>query len=143
MLIKDRLAKSKTRILNNSELAKSSGKARKLFTGSAFSMPSWGHQAAALSEQQIKDLEQSALACSGLNPAGRCRTFGLVAAYGVLGTPRAKVIRETIRSWFEIPRTCSDSEISDIRAAWPLARNFMLRNNCRITGVTGIMSNKL
>lgn len=70
LLMKQRLNRSRTRTLKISELAKSFRKAGKLFTGFAFSIAAWCHQAAAISEQQHTDLEQSALACSGLHPAG-------------------------------------------------------------------------
>ena len=34
-------------------------------------MATWGHQAAAISDSKTAELEKDALACSGINPAGR------------------------------------------------------------------------
>ncbi len=38
-------------------------------------------------------LERDALASTGISPAGRCRTLALAVSFGVLGTPRARIIR--------------------------------------------------
>ena len=70
-------------------------------------MATWGHQAAAISDSKTVELEKDALACSGINPAGRCRTLALPTAYGVLGTPRARIYREILRAWFDIIRNSS------------------------------------
>ena len=101
-ILSDRMAKSKARMKKISKLAVLNRRARKLFTGSAFAMATWGHQAAAISDAKMLELERDALSCSGINPAGRCRTIGLVVAYGVQGTLRAGVVRETMRAWFSL-----------------------------------------
>ena len=62
----------------------------------------WGHQAVGLSNFQVLNLERRALACSGIKAAGRCRTIGVVVAYGLLGTPVARVIRETLVAWCDL-----------------------------------------
>ena len=98
-----RLSKTrKFRIKKISRLASVSRNARKLFTGSAYAAATWGHQATALSDSQVIALERDALNCAGIKTSGRCRTMGLLVAYGKLGTPRARIIRETIKSWFEL-----------------------------------------
>ena len=84
--LRARLAKAKKRILKVSRIARISRKARKLFSGSAFSAATWGHQGSALTEHQILTLERDALASSGIKAAGRCRTIALAVCYGVLGT---------------------------------------------------------
>ena len=97
-ILKARFAKSKQRHIKISRLAKIVRKARKLFTGSAFSAATWGHQAAALSEAQLLDVERAALASTGITKEGRCRTIALLVAFGLLGPPRARIIRETLRA---------------------------------------------
>ncbi len=84
-------------------------------------------------------LERDALACTGIE--GRCRTTALIIAYGVQGTPKARLIRETLRSWFEILRLAPTRTIDDIRSAWPKARNTLMSAPSPISSVKGVMSN--
>ena len=125
-LLADRMTRSKFHIKNISQLAKLNRKVRQLFTGSAFLMATWGHQAAAISDSRIIELEKDALACSGINPAERCRTSALPTAYGILGTPRARIYRETLRAWFDIIRNSSVEVHNQIRVAWGKAKEHMI-----------------
>jgi len=104
-------------------------------------MATWGHQAAAFSQAEMLHLERDALASSGISPGGRCRTTALIVAYGVLGTPRARVTRETIRAWFELLRDLGPDEVNDVRDAWIRAKSHMLKHDFNVKGVRGIMSN--
>jgi len=141
-LSKQRLAKSANRIKKISKIAKISRRARRLFTGSAFTMATWGHQAAGLSSSQVIQLERDALSCSGITTAGRCRTTALLVAYGINGTPQARIVRETIRDWFGMLRQAHSvpNMINDIRVAWARAKQHVIDNN-NISCVKGIMSN--
>ena len=112
-----------------------------MFTGSAISVATWGHQACGIAEARIIQLERDALACSGIKPAGRCRLFGLLITYGVLGTPRARLIRDTIRAWIGLLRTLNPEEIIDLRAAWAKAKETLTSCDKPINNVTGILSN--
>ena len=76
----------------------------------------------------LLELEKDTLAGSGINNAGRCRTIALVVGYGVQGTPRARVVRETIRAWCGLHRNSTTQVLNDIRCAWPIARDHMLKN---------------
>ena len=91
-------------------------------------MATLGHQASAVSDSKMFEPERDALACSGVNPAGECRTTALVLGYGVQGTPRARVVRETIRAWCGLHRNSTTQVLNDIRCAWPIARDHMLKN---------------
>ena len=93
-------------------LATINRKARKLFTGSAFAMATWGHQASAISEAKMLGLEREALACSGINPAGRCRTVAFVPGCAQ-GTPRSRVVHEPVRAWFSLLRHSTTQIIND------------------------------
>ena len=97
-LSKARMIKSKYRIKKISNIARLHRGARKLFSGSGFTMATWGHQASGLSELEIKALEADALSCSAIRTPGRCATISLLLAYGQQGTPRAKIVRESIRA---------------------------------------------
>ena len=106
-------------------------------------MATWGHQAAGVSETQLLHLERDAMACSGISTAGRCRAIGLLVAYGVLGTARARIIRETLRDWFGMLRLAESqpNAIENIRSAWAKAKSVLRNNNNNIQSVHGIMSN--
>jgi hypothetical protein len=134
---------STNRFIKITKIAKMTRKAKKLFTGSAFAKATWGHQAFAISEIKMKELEGDALACSGLKPAGRCRTLGLLVSYGMQGTPRARVVRESMRAWIALLANATPSEILNIRVVWPKARDYMLSHKCRINTVARVMSNIL
>ena len=70
-------------------VAKHTRKARKLFTGSGFSVARWGHQSSSLADSSMVELERGARASTGIKPAGRCRTIALVVAVGLEGIPRS------------------------------------------------------
>ena len=91
--------------------------ARKLYSGSAFSAATWGHQSCGLSDSTVLPLERNALSSTGIKPEARCRTIALAVSFGVLGTPRARVIRETINEWCGILHKCEHTLIRDIRSA--------------------------
>jgi len=141
-LLHDRLNKSKSRIMKISKIAKISKKSRKLFSGSAFAVATWGHQAAGIAESRIVQLERDALACSGIKPSGRCRTFALLSTYGVLGTPRARLIRETIRAWINLIKNIDEHLLIDVRAAWAKAKEALSSAvGSKANGIKGILSN--
>ncbi len=119
-LLKNRFTKRKNKITRISKLARISRKAKKLFSGSAFASTTWGHQACGLSSSEVISLERDALSCTGIKPAGRCRAISLAISFGILGTPRARIVRETIRSWFDVLSQSKD-QFSDIRVAWSIA----------------------
>lgn len=73
-----------------SKLVLVSRKARKLFTVSASSAATRGHQASAASDVEMLQLERASLTCTGIKPSGRCRVIALAVAFGVLDIPRAR-----------------------------------------------------
>lgn len=139
-LLSGRTVKSKAGMKKLTKLATASRRARKLFTGSAFAMATWGHKTYAIYGSKMFELERDALACSGIDPAGTCRTTALVVGYGVQGTPRARVVRERVRALFSLFRNSATQVVDDIRRAWPIAREHLLQNACRIHGVKGLLS---
>ena len=88
---------------------------------SSFASSTWGHQGAGLSEQQASHVEADAFVCSGIEPSGRCGVMASMVTDGIHGSPRATIVREAIRAWFEMLRTAPSTEIKDILAAWPKA----------------------
>jgi hypothetical protein len=139
-IINQRFSNSTNRIHRISKLAKISKKARVLFSGSAYSANTFGHQSCGLSDMQTRTLERDALACSGIPRAGRCKTFALAVAYGLLGSPVARIIRETVVAWFSILPQCTPQQIDDLRVAWSHAKNKMLFDH-NVRHIHGIMSN--
>ena len=140
-LIKQRFNKRKHRITNIKNVAKIDRRARKLYTGSGFfSASTWGHQATSLPDQTILQMERDAIACSGITPAGRCRTLGLMVAYGIMGSPKARIVREAITAWFQILKSCDSKTIGDLRVAWNKARD-VIENDKKMKNVHGFMSN--
>ncbi len=142
-LVHKRNIKAKHRIKKIAKIARISRKARKLFSGSAFSAATWGHQASGFSDSRISALESDALACTGINPSGRCRTIALAISYGILGTPRARIIRETVQAWIQLIKKASPDFILDVRVAWSRATNFLHSHPSPITQVRGILSNMI
>jgi hypothetical protein len=141
VLPKRSLTQSKFRIKTIVGIGKISRKARKLHTGSAFAMSSWGHQAAGLSDHQMIEMEGDALSCTGINQSGRCRAIALFVSLGFNGTPRARIVRETVREWLDFLKESSPQAILGIRVAWIKAREHLLDNNCNVSGVRGMMFN--
>jgi hypothetical protein len=87
-------------------------------------------------------LERDALACSGIKPEGRCRTLALVASYGILGTPRARVIRETTIAWFQFLANIKDTAVIDgLRAVWGEVHNHLAKFQNAQAHVRGIINN--
>jgi len=89
---------------------------------------------------QTKSLERDALACSGIPRAGRCKTFALAVAYGLLGSPVARIIRETVAAWFAILPQCTPQQVNDLRVAWSHAKD-KLSFQHSVRHIHGIMSN--
>ncbi len=113
-----------------------------MYNGSAYSASTWGHQAAAISELQIIQLEREALACTGIKPSGRCRAIALLVAFGLNATPRARIIRETIRDYLNILANNSSVCVTNTTGcAWIAAVKKLRENNNSTKYVTGIMSN--
>jgi len=132
--------KSKVRRSHICKLAKISRKARRLFSGSAFAMSTWGHQASAIADTSILNLERDALGSTGIPAPGRCRALALVCAFGVLGTPRARIIRETMSAWFKLVLDLNSVELYNLRCAWGKAK-LAIRGNTCVSQVLGLMSN--
>ncbi len=61
--------------------------------------------------------------------------------FGVLGTPRARIIRETINAWFQLLAGSDSDLINNIRVAWGIAKNLLLSSKSPVTQIKGLMSN--
>ena len=138
-LVKNRFDNRKHKHSMTKRIASISRQARKLYSGSIFSSSTWGHQGSSLSENQMLQLERTALQCTGITEAGRCRAWGLFAAYGVLGSPRARIVRETVRSWFSIIHNIKPTQVKDLRDSWLAAKKQILGYGDKY--IVGIMSN--
>ena len=117
---KQRTLKTKSRITRTIRLSKITKQARKLFSGSVFAASTWGHQSFGISATDVLRIERAAASSAGL-PNGRCRFMTLCAAYGPRGHPYARIIKESIRLWFQTIRAAYNSsnvEREDLRLAW-------------------------
>ena len=124
-----------------SELAIVSRRAKKLFTGSAFSAGTWGHQASAASALRVLQLERASLTCTSIKPYGRCRAIALAIACGVLGTSRARFVREAIRDYFTVFQEIENLDfLNDIKQAWALAED-IVQKDCKVIYVKGLLYN--
>ena len=132
--------KAKNRFSRIASIAKHTRKARKLFTGSGFAAATWGHQGSSLSDSRMVELERHALASTGSKPAGRCRTIALVLAFGLQGTPRSRIVRETMKAWFEVLAQLKPNVIEDLRVAWAKCRD-AIKADPRDINVRGFLSN--
>ena len=141
-LLVSQFRKVSNRISKIKNIAKISRHAKKLFTGSAYASCTWGHQACGVSESAIIQLERDALSSTGISPAGRCRTISLCTAFGVLGTPRARIIRDTFREWFCIVRSFTDvCQIRLLMDAWTSAISSLASTPASCRKVRGLLSN--
>ena len=115
--------------------------AKKLFSGSSFSSQTWGHPASGLGDSQMLALERDALACSGIKAEGRCRTLALVVSYGVLATPRARIIRETLTAYFESLKILMPEQLISLNKAWHTALLHLRSYSRPSEHVRGLISN--
>ena len=65
----------------------------------------------------------------------------MFAAYGVLGSPRARIVRETIRSWLSIIHNIKPTRVKDLGDSWLAAKKQILGFGDKY--IVGIMSNIL
>lgn len=106
------------------KIAKQSRKARVLFSGSAFSANTWGHQPVALPLSVFSSLELNAGKATGILNAGRCRFAALVVAFGPRGHPIARISKELFTSWFQLLQDflCSEFSVALVSSAWNIAK---------------------
>ena len=140
VILDKRLHNVRKRILKIKNLAKISKNAKKLFSGSAYAAATWGHQAAGLVPSQLLRLERQALDATGISAHGRCRLIAVTTVYGLQGTPHARLIRETVNSWFDI-LTDSNVNLHEVAEAWLVAKRFLYKQRNPTHHVSGIMSN--
>ena len=140
VILDKRLHNVRKRILKIKNLAKISKNAKKLFSGSAYVTATWGHQAAGLVLSQLLRLERQALDATGISAHGRCRLIAVTTVYGLQGTPHARLIRETVNSWFDI-LTDSNVNLHEVAEAWLVAKRFLYKQRNPTHYVSGIMSN--
>ena len=124
-----------------SNIARICRKARQLLNGSAFSAPPYGHSGSALSSSEAIQLERDALATIGSKCSGRCRALGLLVTFGVLGTPRARIIRETVRARFKLLGDSTEIETPEIHLARSKAKNKLIQSDGSVRDVHGNLSN--
>ena len=134
-----RLLRVRSRTAKISKIAQVSRNARKLFSGSAFASGTWGHQASGLSVSQTLALERQAVAAAGFPAKGRCRTTSLVIAYGVQGTVKSRLIRETVVAWFSMLKHFKAGESNLLRHAWVEAKRSSKVGDAPV----GLMTNML
>ena len=102
VLLDSRILKNVSKFVKLKQLSAISRNTRKLFSGAGFSSSTWSHPSCGVSRIQLKKIEAGALAATGIPQHGRCTTLALNISYGVLGTPTARIIRETITEWCKV-----------------------------------------
>ncbi len=116
-----RFINSASRRFRAARLAPTFGGARRLFSGSCFSVSTWGHQVAGVPKSRLLQLEQSAARTSGIRANGRCRFFTVCVAYSPRNHPIARILKEVFSVWLqvlaEVIRTSPEWYIR-IRRAW-------------------------
>ena len=85
-------------------------------------------------------IERNALACSGVSPIGRCRLVSLSVIYGPGGTPQARIVKDTIKVWFQV-LALNPVQIDHLNSAWAKARRFLAAQSKPQQHVMSIMSN--
>ena len=64
-------------------------------------------------------VERHAAKSTGIQPAGRCRYTANCLAYGEYGHPKARIIRETFNTFFELrSEMLSNKQEEDLRVGW-------------------------
>ena len=120
------------RVIKTSVFAKIHRSAKKFFSGSCYPAGTWGHQGCGISDSSLVRLERHALSCTGLLSAGRCRLLALVVKYGILGTPKARIIRDIFREWFVVVGSIgSELVLQDTISAWKKARDELYKHLLR------------
>ncbi len=64
-----------------------------------------------------------------------------MVSYGRLGTPRSRIIRETIKSWIELLGMADNTFLKEIGIAWFQVKNRLLNLAAPFKGIVGVMSN--
>jgi hypothetical protein len=144
-LLNTRYRKRVNKNLKIKSIAKITRKARKLYTGSGYSSSTWGHQACGFSDTMIINLERDALNSTGIKQAGRCRAVALIVAFGIQGNPRARLVRETVKAWFELLRMVDSRTMGELKIAWARATDHLqhtyAQNKNVQSNIIGVMSN--
>ena len=113
-----------------------------MFKASAYPAATWGHPSCGISPTTMGGFERDALAAAGLTKPGRCLTTGLIAHYGVLGTPRARTTRETIFNYFSVLQMPAVLEhLGDLRIAWSKAYTDLVKRQYPSNHITGLLTN--
>ena len=73
-------------------------------------------------------------------------SLSVLVAFGPQGTPRARLIRETIREWFLFVRSLSPGSVNALRCAWAKCATFLkgmyrLRASSITNHIRSLMSN--
>ena len=139
-LSRARFIKTRERIQKNKQIANISRMAKKLYAGSCFSASTWGHQSAGVTTNEMIAIERNALACSGVSPRGRCRLVSLSVIYGPGGTPQARIVKDTLKVWFQV-LALNPVDANHLNQAWAKARRFLYTQKKPQQHVLSIMSN--
>ena len=116
--------------------------ARKLFQSAGFSSTVWGHQGSGISDSHLRWLESRALSATGIPKPGRCKTIALIFSYWCLGTPAARIIRETVTAWSDVLKDSDPQNIDRISKAWDtVVYNCTYNNKTSFFHVCGLLSN--
>ena len=140
-LLLERLHGKEVRISKIGRIARMHRKGRNLYKGSGFAATTWGHQVCGLSSTDLELVERHAAKSTGIQPAGRCRYTANCLAYGQYGHPKARIIRETFSTFFQLrSQMLIDKQEEDLRIGWHEAHaRYVKDGNASIRGPMGVV----
>ena len=118
--VSQRISNSRHRVKAIVRLSKISPMARRLYSGSAFSVSTWGHVSRMLSDSSIAQLERDAANASGIKVTGRNLFMTNLVAYGKYSHPVARLYTDLVQSHFNVMKSIINDGITieTYRKAW-------------------------
>ena len=140
-LLLERLHGKEMRISKIGRISRMHRNGRNLYKGSGFSATTWGHQVCGLSSSDMELVERHAAKSTGIQPAGRCRYTANCLAYGEYGHPKARIIRETFTTFFQLrSEMLVNKQEEDLRIGWQEAATRHSKNgSASIRGPLGVV----
>ncbi len=101
-ILRGRFAWSFLRVRRISHIAEKVRPARKLHSGGAHPMATWGQSAVGPSAAYVDKLRVMVGLCTGIDKSGRCLTTARAVSHGGRGDPWLRVIKDTITAWLPV-----------------------------------------
>ena len=116
----ERISNSRQRVKAIRRIAKISPMARRLYSGSAYSVATWGHITRMLSTSTLAQLGRDAANASGIKVVGRNLFMTNLVTYGKYTHSVTRLYADMVQSQFSVLATIIDTDITIIqfRKAW-------------------------